>query len=193
MRLFRHRTSTYIYNRVSEIIYHKRYPDHPWLTRTANLIFSSFLCRSDCGLEWGSGRSTLWFAKRVKKLTSVESDLHWYNKISIKLKELNTNNVEFLFFEYDKDLEEKGKGQESAYVQVAHRFPKETFDFVLIDGVYRGACAIVAVEKIKPGGFLIIDNVNWFLPSDSHSPSSRRHTEGPISQEWAKFQALVRN
>jgi len=32
--------------------------------------------------------------------------------------------------------------------------------------------------KIRPGGFLVFDNVNWYLPSDSRTPHSRSLGDG---------------
>ncbi len=61
-------------------------PEHPWLTKEASFILVSLLKETDIGLEGGSGRSTLWFARRVKKLTSVEHNKNWYNKILKKLQ-----------------------------------------------------------------------------------------------------------
>lgn len=193
MRSFRHWKPTYIRNHIVEIIYQKRFPDHPWLTRTANLILSSYLRNSDYGFEWGSGQSTLWFSQRVSSLISIEHDPIWYDKILKKLNEKKIGNVKYLFYKYNSNLDDERKGINTEYVQAIQRFPEGKIDFVLIDGVYRSACAIVALERIRPGGILIVDNINWYLPSSSMSPNSRSYEQGPVSQEWAEFQAAVRN
>ena len=87
-----------------EILYQRRHPDHPWLTKSANSILSSYLKDSDIGLEFGSGRSTLWFAQRVSALTSVEHDPLWYSKVSEMLKGNGISNVTQLLFEKDQDM-----------------------------------------------------------------------------------------
>ena len=43
-----------------------------------------------------------------------------------------------------------------------------------MDGLYRDYCALHSLRVIRPGGVLIIDNINWFVPNTSRSPSSRR-------------------
>ena len=53
MRLFNHLTPTYIKNRISVLFYERAYPDHPWLTRSAEEILDCFLTKSDIGLEFG--------------------------------------------------------------------------------------------------------------------------------------------
>ena len=40
------------------------------------------------------------------------------------------------------------------------------------------------IEKIRPGGVLIIDNINRYLPSRSYSPESRSPAEGPKGAVW---------
>lgn len=77
MRTFRHWTPRYVKNRIGVFYYQKIQPDQSWLTRSANEILNSWLTKSDIGLEFGSGRSTLWFAKRMAYLTSVEHDPVW--------------------------------------------------------------------------------------------------------------------
>jgi predicted O-methyltransferase YrrM len=170
MRSISHLTPRYVAYRVKEIIYQRTFPDHPWLTRTANQILASLLRSGDVGLEFGSGRSTLWFAKRVRHLTSVEHNLRWYQDITGKLKEANLHNVDYLL---KPAREQEGQAMDAPYVMVMDGFSPNSIDFVLVDGVYRSYCALRSIPILRPGGFLIIDNVNWFLPSSSVSPNSR--------------------
>ena len=51
----------------------------------------------------------------------------------------------------------------SAYVHEFDRFADRSLDFVLIDGMYRGHCAIRAMSKVKPGGLIVIDNAIGFF------------------------------
>lgn len=190
MRSFRHWSTRYIFDRIREIIYHTTHPAYPWLTKEANSILLSHLKKSDTGLEFGSGRSTLWFARRIAILTSVEHDQRWYKRTSKVIKEKNIFNVNYLLFEENRD-EEDGEG--TKYVGVAERFSKDSLDFVLIDGLYRSACANAVLDKIHTGSLLIIDNVNWYLPSASISPSSRTFAQGPTSELWQKFLEAVRD
>ena len=47
-----------------------------------------YLCKDDIMLEYGSGGSTLFFYKYVKKYYSLEHEPTWYNKIADKVKDI---------------------------------------------------------------------------------------------------------
>lgn len=177
-------TPRYILNRTKLLFYELRYPDHPWLTQQANSLLSTLLKPTGVGLEWGSGKSTLWFAQRIKHLTSVEHDEAWYKTVSSKLKANNISNVNYILCKAAEGQEKPG---ESSYVQVVNTFSKDGLDFVLIDGLYRDVCANMVFEKIRPGGIIVLDNANWYLPCDSISPSSRPKNSPPASEEWTRF------
>jgi predicted O-methyltransferase YrrM len=181
MRQFRHWTPRYIMSRLADAAYQRACPDHPWLTRTANQILASCLRKSDIGLEFGSGRSTLWFARRTQHLTSVEHDESWHKRVRDMLDESRQDNVDYHLFPMDAP-EDLGGG--AAYVKVLERFETESLDYVLVDGMYRDFCALNSLPKIRSGGVLIIDNANWYLPSDTWSPASRTVAQGPKGSVW---------
>ena len=104
------------------------------------------------------------------------------------LKENGISNATYLLFEKDPD-----RGHNSAYVQVLKRFSKNSLDFVLVDGMHRSAWANAVLDYIRPGGILIIDDANWYLPSNSVSPHSRTLAQGPASPQWAEFLTTVRH
>ena len=72
MRRTGHLTRRYIANRLRERLYQFTHPNRPWLTPMACQILETLLRSDDVGLEFGSGRSTLWFAKVMRHLTSVD-------------------------------------------------------------------------------------------------------------------------
>jgi predicted O-methyltransferase YrrM len=45
------------------------------------------------GLEFGSGRSTLYFSKRLDELYSIEHHQEWYEKVNNMLKSKGINNT----------------------------------------------------------------------------------------------------
>jgi hypothetical protein len=49
-------------------------PDRPWLTLTANKFLEQWIQPSDRVVEFGSGRSTLWFAKHAGSVLSIEDN-----------------------------------------------------------------------------------------------------------------------
>ena len=56
----------------------------------------------------------------------------------------------------------------------------------MIDGKFRDYSALKSIEKLKPNGFLIIDNINRYIPSSSKSPSSIRDLS-QTSDKWIEF------
>ena len=188
MRSFSHWTPRYIGSRIAEKYYYTIHPDHPWLTQTANEILFTYLKKSDVGLEFGSGRSTLWFAKRVGHLISVEHDKAWFQKVSQTLKDNNLNNVDYRL--HPRNMADE-QGGETDYVKVIQDIKSDSIDFVLVDGIYRDFCALESIRVIRPGGVMIIDDVHRYLPSDSTSPYSRTLKDEPKGQTWEKVYETI--
>jgi predicted O-methyltransferase YrrM len=182
-RPLRHLTPRYVYNRARQLQYERAHAEDPWLTPAAIALLGSLLRRADTGAEFGSGRSTIWFATRVAALTSVEHDERWYRAVAAKLKDRGLGNVDYKLVPGDQPLE---RGGDSRYARTALAFPDDSLDFALIDGHYRDYTAKFVLPKIKPGGVLIIDNANLCLPCQSKSPNSRTALLGPATAAWAE-------
>jgi hypothetical protein len=175
-RTFRHWTPRYVVNRVALALYERRAPAAPWITRQACEILDQWLQPHHVGIEWGSGRSTLWFAQRVARLTSIEHDAQWYERVKSKLESEGVRNVAYRLAPIDEH-------DQQTYVQ-AGGGPAETLDFALVDGKLRDACMRVAMDRLRPGGLLILDNAEQFVPHRSYSPSSLQRTKAPVSAAW---------
>lgn len=127
----------------------------PWLVVGAVHFIEENLNLADTVFEWGSGGSTLWFARRAKEITSVEHDITWYRKIKNELPP----NVKCIYAPPDPVYQEgyestRLKGRSfKAYVSVIDSSP---FDWVIIDGRARVACAKHAVDKFRR--FLVLDD-----------------------------------
>ncbi|MGC4896228.1 hypothetical protein [Micromonospora sp. DT31] len=184
LRTIRHWTPGYVLHRSREWAYRHSHPGTPWLTPRATELLDQMLLPTDRGLEFGSGWSTRWFAQRIHHLVSVEHDQTWHHAVSQQLKDDAVDNVDHVFVP-----ETDGGGSE--YVGVAARFADQSLHFVLVDGIYRDHCARRALPKIAAGGMLVIDNVNWFLPSNSRSPHSRSPADGAANEVWQEVAETV--
>jgi predicted O-methyltransferase YrrM len=178
-----HWTPGYLWSRYKEYLFRKKNPDNPWLTQDAISIIGSMMLPTDNVLEFGSGRSTIWFAKRASKVISVENHADWYKAVEQMLKSLN--------WKVDYHLVADGENQEARYRELLSTIPSESIDICLVDGGPRALCAVESVSKVKKGGFVIIDNVNWFLPSDSKSPSSLRSLD-QCHDQFRHFYEMVK-
>ena len=176
-RSFKHWSPRYFLDRFCMWLFEVRNPDVPWLTGEAVGFLSKWLLKNHEGLEWGSGRSTVWLAKRARSLISIEHNEAWYKKTKARLEQNKLNNVKYY---HCPDI----SSGETEYVKRAYRFKKESFDFVLVDGELRDHCALAAIPLVKPGGILMIDNANRYLPNQSRSPESIRNTAA--SRHWAE-------
>lgn len=188
MRTFRHWTPRYLLDRSRDLLFRRMHPGLPWLTPEAIRFLDGWLQAGHTGLEFGSGRSTLWFARRVARLTSVEHNRDWYDRISRKMREAGIDNVDYILEPKDVTA---GQASSSGYVRALDRIGPNSLDFVLVDGTYRDHCALGALEKLLPGGILVIDNVNRYLPSGSRSPNSRTPAQGPAGDMWRQVAGLV--
>jgi hypothetical protein len=154
-------------------IYEMRHPDEPWIAQGAVRFCDQNLRRDQAGLEWGSGRSTKWFAERLARLVSVEFDPEWHQKVTQSLAGMS--NVECRLVPLDHPME-LGTGPRydpvPRYVTVADEFADETLGLVVVDGRYRQACVLRALPKLKPGGFLLIDNTDWLPLEQFNVPPS---------------------
>ena len=163
-------------------IWIRTHPDVPWLTRQAVEILEERLKPTDVGLEWGSGRSTLWFARRISHLTSIEHSDRWFKRIKKMLSDKGIDNVDLLY----APLDTKEQSQQE-YVRAAAELPKVGLDFVLIDGRLRDRCAELAMDLIKPGGMLIIDDAARYIQHPYCCPHSVMAQNGPPTPLWSKI------
>jgi predicted O-methyltransferase YrrM len=183
-----HWTPRYIRDRVRQMLYQRAHPDAPWLTPEAIRLLDSMLRPSDVGAEFGSGRSTLWLARRCAHLTSAEHDEAWHARVSSMLDGEGITHVDYQCHPRD---EPDSAGDRSAYAQVAKVLGDESIDFALVDGLYRDYVTLFLLPKIRPGGLLIIDNVNRYLPSPTMSPASLRPQAAPASVAWEQAAAAL--
>jgi hypothetical protein len=186
MRSFSHWTPAYIYNRLTDWYFRFRNPRAPWLTPRAIEYLENALQPEFTGLEYGSGRSTAWFAGRVKHLISVEHNTEWYSRVKSELEELGLKNVEYFHFPKPEATLVLQQTIVSEYVQASANLQDNSLDFALVDGIVRPACALRSLPLLKYGGLLIIDDANHYLPSDSFAPNSRSMKNGPLNEEWGK-------
>jgi len=94
--------------------------------------------------EYGCGNSTIWFANKVKNITSVEHHKEWYNNISKKLP----NNAKVVF----KELMYDGEYSKAIFDE------NKKYNIIIIDGRDRANCVKNAIKSLSDDGIIVFDN-----------------------------------
>lgn len=157
------------------------HPGRPWLPAGAVAFVEQWLSSTDLVVEFGAGRSTPWFAERCGRVVSVETDEGWYSWVL--RASASRENVTLLLSD---------PSSPSAYLQKATLLDLDAADVALVDGKHRGDSALWLVDRLRPGGLLIIDDIHRYLPSSCGAPYARTNGDGPVTEIWATFADHVR-
>lgn len=122
-------------------------PQMPWISYRAQRYLARLLRSDWTVLEFGSGMSTIWFAQRCRKVYSFEHNPLWYDIVKAQLSNKHIINVSYTL----RDSE--------SYPSLSE-FPENLFDFIMIDGIRRTDCVRNAISKIKPSGWIYLDNTD---------------------------------
>ncbi len=118
----------------------------PWYTYPAIEYINQLDFSNKEVFEYGSGNSTIFWSEVAKRVVSIENNKEWYEIISSKV---------------GKKTEVQLIVDDVSYIQEI--LNHENFDIIVIDGLHRLDCAKVAIERLKPGGIIILDNSDWFV------------------------------
>lgn len=115
----------------------------PWYTYPAIEYLDQFDYAAKRVFEYGCGSSSLFWAGRALSVTGVEDNPQWFAKWQ---KALRAPNLEIL-------LRDESEKYENAIFETEHNF-----DIIVIDGKRREKCCAAAVQKLSPGGMIILDD-----------------------------------
>jgi hypothetical protein len=121
----------------------------PWYTYPATEYLSHLDLSEFKVFEYGSGNSTLWWAKRTHHITAVEDDEVWHKKISTRI----LNRFKNVSYVLEKDL--------IKYSSAA----TDGFDIYIVDGKARRECLEHLLSLRGGGVMLILDNSDWYPQS----------------------------
>jgi len=116
----------------------------PWCTYSFIKFIEPRLKKDFNIFEYGSGNSTLWYAKRVKYVKSVEHDKNWFNN----LYNSYPSNVKAVYIPV-------GNNDEYAN-EIKNDLIK--YHIVVIDGIDRNNCATALMDCLTDDGVIIYDN-----------------------------------
>jgi hypothetical protein len=142
-------------------VWERMNPDKPWLCPATIAFCQAHLTKSMNALEFGSGRSTGWFATLVGHLISVEHDTQWYAQVRRQLDEARVVNVDYRLIPLSHPVADPELAEYPTvpdYVAVADALPDKSLHLAIVDGHYRTHCIRHLVPKIAPGGYLLVDD-----------------------------------
>ncbi len=116
----------------------------PWYTYPALAYLDQIDFSRSVVFEYGSGNSTLYWARRCKRIVSVEHDPAWHATVHGQCP---------------ANVEHRLIPDATAYAAAIREYEHE-FDVVIIDGIARYECARMAVDKLAGSGILILDNAD---------------------------------
>lgn len=118
----------------------------PWYTYPALEYIKQLDFSNKQVFEYGSGNSTIFWSTIAKKVISIENNSEWYEKVVSRV---------------DRNTEIKLIVNNTLYVQeiLSHG----NFDIIVVDGSCRLECAQAAINRLNPGGMIILDNSDWHI------------------------------
>lgn len=155
--------------------FRKKNPSLPWLNPNAIWALQQLLKRDMTAFEYGSGMSTVFFAKLMKHVHSLEHNAEWYQRVMQIIKEKDVKNISLKHTPPDNSFDEPSLNSEDQlslsvenypvpdrffgqYSAEILKMPDTSLDLVIIDGRARVSCALNAIPKLKSGGILMLDN-----------------------------------
>jgi hypothetical protein len=135
-----------------------------WPFEVTTFIEKRFRGKQITVFEWGSGASTIWMLKRGYKVTSVEHDEWWAQKVLDKARELGLKFDSVIQLpNQSKDprigSNKNGFANLDFYDYVNQIAGYGLFDLIVIDGRARVECLLAAKSHLKKDGIILFDNI----------------------------------
>lgn len=120
----------------------------PWLTPESIHMLELFCKPQHNVLEFGSGGSTLFFARRANLVTSIEPDLDWNRRVTMELVARGIKNVDMCHLPDVESCRKVLTSREAKY------------DIILVDcdGINRWGAAKLALDFVNKSGVIVVDN-----------------------------------
>lgn len=120
-------------------------PLRPMISYRAQADMAAWLTPQSLAVEFGSGRSTPWLARRCKKVISFEDNADWAQIVSGLLRRHGLDNVDYRV------------GPPARFTDLDD-VADHSVTFALIDGSDRRFCLPAILPKMAVGGVVYLDN-----------------------------------
>jgi len=116
----------------------------PWVTYSFIDFIKERINNTQNIFEYGSGSSTIFYAKKAGTVTSVEHDKGWFDMV----KNTSPANAEMIFCKLEKNGE---------YSKKASLLNKK-FEIIIVDGRDRVNCCKHSVDALSSDGVIVLDD-----------------------------------
>lgn len=146
----------------------------PWIAHGALVHLLRVIKPEMKVLEFGSGGSTLFFAKHTGKVISIEDDPDWHKIVKerterlpgVELRHFPVDPV-FVGGEFASSMKEiKHTHSYKSYVFGAQDIEECSIDILVIDGRARIGCLRHNLSKLKKTGIILFDNTDRIAYQD---------------------------
>ena len=138
------------------------YPSSPCIVYGAKKVLDSIIDNNMLIVEFGSGQSTHWYAKRCQKIISHETSEKWFVKVKQNLLRAGCFNANVI----------KWDGE-----SISQEIKTLSPDLIIIDGIRRDICVDYATEVAKDSTWIYLDN------SDKDMHPSNTNTEMRVCEQ----------
>jgi predicted O-methyltransferase YrrM len=128
-----------------------RVPERPWIVPAAVGWLARRMRRDWRVLELGSGRSTVWLARRAGAVTSFEDNEFWLERTREMLREAGIENCEVRELPVESFAAELGRLEDGSLDLLV-------VDFLEAPGAERVEAVRAGRAKVRPGGYLLLDD-----------------------------------
>lgn len=120
----------------------------PWINPAAMMYLESFVRPTWSVFEWGSGGSSIWWARHCTRVVTVEHRWGWHRWVTRTARALKLRNLEII----------RASVENGDYVGVISRVKNPKFDCIVIDGEERMACLKAARGHLNSRGVILLDD-----------------------------------
>jgi hypothetical protein len=159
------------YRKLSALVT-KRRADEPWWPMSVIPVVDAFLNPSCSVIEFGSGSSTVWLARRAGSIVSIEDNLDWYRRTVSRLDTLGLCNADVKL------------AQNEDYFNLEH-LAGRGIDLAIIDGKYRWRCVEAILPLMNSGGMVYLDNSDADKDRRFYPDAAMNHCAQQIMEEYA--------
>ena len=116
----------------------------PWMNYSLITLLEERLTEDIKLLEFGSGYSTLFFSRLVGSVTSIESEVEWFETT----RQMVGDSADLFLVE---------STETESYRKVLEQLD-DHFDVILIDGRNRVSCAVLTSDMVTERGVILFDD-----------------------------------